>query len=172
MISKSLKLTLLAASAGLVAGSSVAAPSVAAPLSASTPAVVVGAPEADETSPASAGHAVKAAGLAAIAAGVLAFFNRRRLAQAASAAGRSAVEVGKRVLRTPAQAFRAAGRAVGVPLRNLFLAIVGVIALLTGIDLLDVEWTAGLVAGAAMALVVLFGWRRLQATARFMVNGN
>lgn len=163
---RSVRLGLLFAAAGFVADAAAAAPSAVA-----QPSIVVDA-AAPKAPAGEVKAAAAAAGAAAIAAAMLAFFNRRRLAKAAAAAGQAAAQLGRAVVAAPGRAFRATGRALGAPIRNVLLAFLTIVFVLTGVDLLNIEWTAGLVVGALLAALATLGLRELRATARFMVNGN
>lgn len=161
---RALKLGLLAASAGVLASAAHAAE--AAPASAPTYAVsAMQAPAApqDEAREAAPG-VVKAVGFAAVLAGVLALGVRligRKRVEAAAAFLRPHVD---RVVAASSAAVRSVTRIAARPVRMVALAIgLGIFAV-TGIDILNIEWTIGL---ALASLLTLFGaaglWRMRRA---------
>ena len=160
---------LLAASSVLAASASfgAAASDGSSPVSAVTPETVITAP-LSSPAPAAADASEQAAApvakwvLAAFAAGALGWLVRLiGVRKAAAAVSRAAAATARGAATATGVAVKAAGRVVGTPLRWIIgLAGLGVF-ILTGVGLYDIEWIAGLVIGAGLALAGAAGLGKL-----------
>lgn len=154
--SRALRRALLAASAAALALSSSALAAPSPPLAAPTEFVAPATHAVEETQAKSS--ALEKVGLAAATAAALAalvhLIGVDRLFGWLRAAAPRAKRAAAAVVRAPVEVARAVGRAAASPLRFVIIAAgLGLFAL-TGLNLFDVEWAGGLVAGAA--LVALF----------------
>lgn len=111
----------------------------------------------------------KKVGLAAMATAALAAFYRliggERLKRWMGPAGPVVAGAARTVAAGAAKAAQAVGDTVKKPVRSLLLfAGLGIFAL-TGVNFLDIEWTAGLILGAATVAIAWAGERRMRARA-------
>lgn len=152
--------SVMAATAALSpAGASDLDPAVTAPtVAVEAPVMAHAADHADQDkAPLSAKKWALLAAAAASLAGLVRLIGPRKVAEAVT---EGAIRTARVAASTASGAARAVGRAASSPLR--FLALLFGLALfaLTGIGLYDVEWIGGLLSGAALAGVTLFGmWK-------------
>ncbi len=103
----------------------------------------------------------------AAAAGVLALLTRligwRNVAASISSAGPVIARTAAAVARAPVAAARAVAGAVMSPVRFGLLLAAGALFAFTGVWLLDSEWTGGLLVGASLATLALFGFQKSRA---------
>lgn len=149
---KSLKLAFLAATAGVVASAADAAPAASPAAPTYAEAVITPAPSNTAPETTAVAAAVKTAGLAALFAGAVAFavrlIGRKRIDAAAAFVGPHVA----RVVHAATETVRSAGRAVAAPIRATLITLGLLVFALTGIDILNIEWTAGIVVGACLVL--------------------
>jgi hypothetical protein len=165
------KLALLA-TAALTAGYSGAA-HAAAP--APAPSAAIGAPlvadaVSDEVVVQKPGAPLPAVGIAAALTAALAALVKligwARLSRASAAVARTAVATARSAADASIAAAKAVGRAAASPIRFALLVIGFVLFAMIGIDVLDIEWAAGLATGAALVGLLWFGRLRRRRFAK------
>lgn len=161
----------VAAAGAVIGGAAHAASAAGSASTATAPTYLV-----DERPAATADAAIDAAtapvsgrkvALWAAAAGVLALLARligwRKVAASVAAAGPVIARTASAIAKAPMAAARAVAGAVMSPVRFGLLLAAGALFAFTGVWLLDAEWTGGLLVGASLATLALFGVQKSRA---------